>query len=102
MEVTEPNDGDQALKDRRTVEIARKREEFPDPGKLSGWEDNLAWLPNITNAHCLLYLVTKKSWSSDRVEKLENERRFLLFKSKHIQDVKLKHMLHQMMYIRGT
>lgn len=86
----EPGDGDVEAVQRRTVVVSGQKIIFPDPNSLKDWEENLRNMPYITSAHCLLYLLTKRGWSSNRIQSLEKERGYQLHVDKHIHHVKLK------------
>lgn len=64
---------------RRTVLISGKQEVFPHPETLSDWHQDLDSIPHVTNAHCLMYLMLKQNWPSNRVQVYEKERGYQLF-----------------------
>ena len=100
--LTEEDDGEETNIRRRTVEVNGTSITFPDPYTLTGWDTNLITLPPITSALCLKYLLSKMRWTAERAIAYEKERGYQLFLDKHVTDVILKHVQHQMIFVRGT
>lgn len=102
LEEVQQDDREEAGRKRRTIKISGLEEEFPHPETVTGWKTDLSCIPNITNAHCFLYLVMKHSWSENRVKEIEKDRGYQLYLENHIQNVLVKNMLHDTVFIRGT
>ena len=102
VEEIQPRDSEEAYIERRTVVVSGEKIMFPDPRSLTGWDENLRTIPNITNAHCLLYLMLKSGWSANRVGALEKERGYQLFLEKHIHNVRMKKMHYDISCIRAS
>ena len=100
-EFIEDNDSDIAAASRRTVDVNGSPRLFPDPLAITSWDTDLTSLPSLTSAKCLVYLLSKKGWSSDRVISFEKDRGYQLFLENHIQDVKLREEDHNMTYVRA-
>lgn len=103
VEVVEPTEKDSVgtSTSRRTTIFSGKHVTFPDPNLLHEWDDDLSKIPHITSACCLIYLMTKKGWSSKRLENFEKERGYQMYSDNHITQVQIKPLHHNMTYIRA-
>lgn len=92
--ITDDDDGIETTL-RRTIELTGKCETFPDPHTLTSWDINLTTLRPVTSAKCLVYLLSKLGWTSEHA-KAYKERGYQLFLDKHVTNVVLRHVQHQM------
>ena len=67
VEEVQPSDGEAIHEERRTVMVSGQKIVLPQPSCLTGWEENLRTIPYITHAHCMMYLMVKKGWSTNRI-----------------------------------
>lgn len=102
VEVVQPSDGESIHCQRRTILISGQEIVFPDSMTLSVWEESLDSIPYITTAHCLMYLVMKKGWSSQWTLYYEKENGYQLYLNKHVQNLKLKKLEYDTTCIKTT
>jgi len=100
VEKVEASDGEAVHEERRTVIVCGQKVVFPQPSRLTGWEEDLRALPYITSAHCLMYLVMK-GWSANRIASYEKERGYLLYLEQHIHSVKIKSLDYDICCIKS-
>ncbi|XP_063859290.1 uncharacterized protein LOC135100387 isoform X2 [Scylla paramamosain] len=98
-EITQPSDVVVAGITRKTVSVNGNVILFPDPRVITSWEKDLTSLPHLTSAKCLVYLLSKGGWSSERAISYEKERGYQLFMESHIDEVELNQEDHNMTYV---
>ena len=100
-EITEASDHQTAATTRRTISVNGNLTLFQDPFALTSWDADLISLPHLISAKCLVYLLSKGGWSSERAISYEKERGYQLFMEKHIEKVELRQEDHNMTYVRA-
>ena len=99
-EITHTSDHETAATSRRTISV-NENLLFPDPLAITSWDTDLTSLPHLTSAKCLVYLLSKGGWSSERAISYEKERGYQLFLEGHIEKVELRQEDHNMTYVRA-